>query len=214
MLDFLKNKNSPSKEQLAALALQISKAFEDTGSVRRAVACIKSYSGAMPGINVLIKINSLGCNPEGFIPAELGADEKELFFILSMNAYNYSNPVQSLNMYSEQMDAEAEILKKISTKTGSSNALTTMGMTIFLPLFSGISAGIIGTGSFFVASGGHQANGFLLIMAAYVFAILYLSASFKNCFRSSFRNLLSVIPYFLISVAVMLSTYAYLPYIL
>jgi len=103
----------------------------------------------------------------------------------------------------------------MAAKMGSAQTLTKMGMCIFFPLFSGISATIISESLDFVGKNvQYTKTCFLVVAIAYIPITLYISTAFAHPERSIAQNVISIIPYFSVAVSVVLLTQNYLVHFL
>ena len=120
-----------------------------------------------------------------------------------------------LNLLAVRLEREIRVRNRFRAKVGGLQTLTYMGMGLFFPLFSGISAMILSSTLGLLDKGTSSlSGGFLLVSLSYVPIILYLSAAFAHPERNAAQNLFAIAPYFLLASVVMLATQTYLANIL
>jgi hypothetical protein len=127
----------------------------------------------------------------------------ELFSILAFGVGSGSNVDEALGIFIRRVEAEISLRNKMKVKVGGAQALTYLGMSVFFPLFSGISSVIFNSSLGFFGGGTAVSSGFEVACAAYVPIILCISASFAHPERSFARNSLSVVPYVAVALSVM-----------
>ncbi len=136
--------------------------------------------------------------------------ENELKGILASHLNTGKSIHQSLALLSKRLDNEIRTEEKFSSKANGLKSLTYMGLSFFLPLFAGISSGILQTSLGFIgnsASGMQQ--GFLCVVSGYICITLYLSSFFSNPRGSAAEHMGYLLPSFSISAFIMLATAHY-----
>lgn len=128
----------------------------------------------------------------------------ELFSIVAFGIENGTAVDEALEMFVRRLEGEISLRNRLRTKTGGAQALTYMGMGVFFPLFSSISAVILNSSLGLFGSAGGVPSGFALLCAAYVPIVLFLSASFAHPESSPIRNALSVAPCMAVAFCIML----------
>jgi hypothetical protein len=139
----------------------------------------------------------------------------ELVRLVSFGVGKGANMERALSVFVRKLERDIFFENRIRAKTGGSQALTLIGMGVFFPLFSGISAVIVSSSLGMLDSGASQAyTGFIAVSAAYVPIILFLSSSFAHPDRGVVRNIAGIIPYFALALAIIFSTQTFISGIL
>lgn len=128
---------------------------------------------------------------------------RELFAILAFGAENGNDVEEALDLFTKRLEVETSLKNRLKVKMGGAQALTYMGMSVFFPLFSSISAVIFNSSLGFFGTGAAVSSSFELACAAYVPLILCISASFAHPERPFAENALSVAPYAAVAFFVM-----------
>ena len=139
----------------------------------------------------------------------------ELHDILASHLDTGKSIQQPLALLSKRLDAEIRAEEIFSSKANGLKSLTYMGLSFFLPLFAGISSGILGTSLGFIGDSAFgMQQGFLCVVLGYICIALYLSAVFSNPRESILEHIGSVLPSFSLSTFIMLITAHYAAVIL
>jgi hypothetical protein len=129
---------------------------------------------------------------------------RELLSIVSFGIESGTNAEEALELFVKRLEGEISLKNKLKAKMGSAQALTHLGMGVFFPLFSSISSVIFSSSLGPLAGEPGASQGFMMLSAAYVPIILFLSASFAHPENSFLRNAFSVMPYLAAAFCIML----------
>ncbi len=162
------------------------------------------------------EISHLRCT--GALPEHVFFENKrmgEFVKIVAFGIENGANVERTLLMFAVRLELEIKRKNRIREKTGGLQALTLIGMSVFFPLFSGISTIIISSSLGLFDKGADViGRNFLSVAIAYVFIILYLSSAFAHSERSPLKNVSSLAPYLALAVAIILISQNYLSAVL
>lgn len=139
---------------------------------------------------------------------------RELAVIIATGLELGSNIEKSLEMFVKRVEQEIMLENKLRSKIGSMQTLTYLGVSLFFPLFSGITAVILNTSFGILGSGVGPGNGILPISAVYIVIILYLSSAFAHPEKNLKGNVAGIVPYVAVSLAVLYATQHYISYVL
>ena len=128
----------------------------------------------------------------------------ELFSIAAFSMESGINVEDALELFVKRLEGEISLKNKLRVRMGSAQALTYLGMGVFFPLFSSISSVIFSSSLGPLAGEPGASQGFMMLSAAYVPIILFLSASFAHPENSFLRNAFSVMPYLAAAFCIML----------
>ena len=176
---------------------------------------IKSFEEAVSGNEELecmasrLKVSRTldGVSTEGLGNRNLA----ELLRLVGAGMENGSDASRPLASFASHLEREMKMRNRFRAKVGGLQALTYMGMSVFFPLFSGISAIILSDSlGLFDKSSVLLGNSFMVLAISYVPIILYLSSAFSHPERSALQNAFAALPYFALVSIVMLATHAYL----
>lgn len=134
----------------------------------------------------------------------------ELMELVALSLNTGADIRKALELFSSRLEHEIGVGNRLNAKTGGMKTLTYAGLVFFLPLFGGISSGILGTslGSLNAGSLLFQQR-FLAIMAAYTTMLLYISVAFGSPESEASENLYSMMPLAVVSLFVLLLTAHY-----
>lgn len=139
----------------------------------------------------------------------------ELTRIVALGVEKGSKEKKALLLFAARLEHEIKAENRFRAKSGGLQTLTYMGMGLFFPLFSSISAIILsGSLGLFGKSTAGLSGGFILVAACYIPIILYLTSAFSHPERSALRNMLSITPYFALGMFVIAASQVYLANIL
>lgn len=139
---------------------------------------------------------------------------REFVDIVAFGVERGADVEKAVRLFIRRLTHEIEVRNQIKAKAGGLQTLTYMGMGIFFPLFSGISAVIISDSIGLLDKGALPlCRGFLAAAVAYIPIILYLSSAFAHPEKSLTSNLSSILPYFLLASGIIYATQAYLSYV-
>jgi hypothetical protein len=180
---------------------------------------LKSFEDSCRGNKGLLRISRMmriaGSGGEDYTGMFQNRHMRELLKMIRLGAANGMNIEKGLSLFIRNLDQEMELKNRMTAKMGSAQTLTKMGMCIFFPLFSGVSATIISESLDLTGKSIQYAKAcFLLVAMAYVPIILYISAAFAHPERGIAQNIISIIPYFSVAVCVILLTQSYLVHFL
>jgi hypothetical protein len=131
---------------------------------------------------------------------------KELVMLVSFGVERGANMEKALSIFVRNLERGIFFQNRIRAKTGGSQALTLMGMGVFFPLFTGISAVIISSSlGMLDINASYTYTRFVAVSAAYVPMILYISSAFAHPDRGMLRNLTGIAPYFALAMAIIYS---------
>ncbi len=138
----------------------------------------------------------------------------ELMALVTQGVERGTNVSVALGLLETRLENRMQEGNRFKAKAGAPLALVYMGMGVFFPLFSGISAVIL-TGSLGASSSvGSLAQGFMLVTSLYVAVTLCLSAAFAHPERRVVQNIVSILPYLGLGITITLTSHAYLTGIL
>lgn len=176
---------------------------------------IKSFEGAAAGNEELERLASK--LKASRVLSEVCAQELgnrnlvELLHLVGAGVESGSDASRPLALFAAHLEREIKMRNRFRAKVGGLQALTYMGMGVFFPLFSGISAIILSSSlGLFDRSSALLGNGFIAVALSYIPIILYLSSAFSHPDRNALQNALAVLPYFTLASIVMLATQVYL----
>ncbi len=136
---------------------------------------------------------------------------RELVRLVSFGVDNGVDVEKSVSIFIRNLERKIVFENRIRAKTGGSQALTLMGMGVFFPLFSGISAVIISSSLGMLDMGASYTYAcFIAVSAAYVPIILYLSSAFSHPERGPLKNAVGIAPYVALAVVIMYSTQTFI----
>jgi hypothetical protein len=139
---------------------------------------------------------------------------KEFLRIIFSGMGTGADVSKPLTLFVHNLEADIEMENRIRAKTGSSQALTRMGMCLFFPLFTGISTVIVSSSLGMLGEGASFMYGeFAAVCAAYVPIILYLSSAFARPDRNAAQNFSSIIPYVCVAAGIGYATQALIGHI-
>jgi hypothetical protein len=139
---------------------------------------------------------------------------KEFLRIILFGVCTGAEVSKPLSLFVHNLEADIEMENRIRAKTGSSQALTRMGMCLFFPLFTGISTVIVSSSlGMLDESASFLYAEFAAVCAAYVPIILYLSSAFARPDRNAAQNVSSIIPYVCIAAGIGYATQALIGHI-
>lgn len=136
----------------------------------------------------------------------------ELAFIVASCMETGSSAEAPLKLFIKRLEQEISLENKLKSKTGSMQTLTYLGVSVFFPMFSGIVAAILNSGVGLAGPGFPTAR-FQALCFTYVLVTLFLSQAFAHPERQAAGNLLSIIPFAFVALAVMYLTRNYLFYV-
>lgn len=140
---------------------------------------------------------------------------EELVRIVAFGVGSGSSSRKQIALFAAKLEHELRMRNRLRAKTNGMQALTYMGMGVFFPLFSGISAVILSNSlGLFEKSAMAASSGFLLTALSYVPMILYLTSAFAHPERNAGQNVLAIIPYFSLASLVVYATQTYIANIL
>lgn len=142
------------------------------------------------------------------------ADIGELMAIVESGVVHGSSIRRSLELFMERVEERVRRANRFRSKAGAPVALIYMGMGVFFPLFSGISAVILSGSLGYSAGVTSLTRGFLGVAMLYMATILYLSSAFAHPERKVARNIAAVLPYLGLGSAIMLTSHTFLSGIL
>ncbi len=128
----------------------------------------------------------------------------ELLGLLALRLEKGADIRKALSLLSARLERRIRKANKLRAKVGGMKTLTMAGLVIFVPLFGGVSAGILGSSLGISGSEASARLGFTLIVAASVSMMLYISASFEKPALGILENLYSVMPFIAVSLFVLL----------
>lgn len=204
-----KRKAHASDEQVAEAAKSIESHYRKRGSLLLALHC----SGSGP---VNTKINENGRRLM-LGERELAADSgnrnlDELFRIVSFGVQKGKSITRNLEAFRRRIDTEIASRNRLKSKVGGMQTLSYMGMVLFLPLFGGISTGIIGTSLGIVGVNAFAIqHGFTVLIEAYVFIMLLITTAFRKPGAGLLQNLAITLPMLLVASDIMLIASSYIP---
>ncbi len=140
---------------------------------------------------------------------------RELVRLVSFGVWKGADVEKALAVFARNLERGIFFENRTRAKTGGSQALTLIGMGVFFPLFSGISAVIVSSSLGMLNPGASQTySSFIAVSAAYVPIILCLSSAFAHPERGWARNITGIIPYFILALAIIFSTQTFISGIL
>ncbi len=196
------------EERVAEIARSVEFEYKKRGSLFNALASgVSDTAGRF--VNEQSRRLKLGARSL----AKCGDQElDELFSIASFGAENGKAVGKDIAAFRERLDREIAERNRLRSKVGGMQTLSNMGMVLFLPLFGGVSAGILQTSLGVIGmSAATLSRGFTLLIEAYIFLMLYISTAFRQPGAGALENLSVVMPLLLAASNVMLFASTYIP---
>ncbi len=136
---------------------------------------------------------------------------QDLMRIVLLGVSTGANVERALSLFIKRLEYQINANNRMKAKVGAAQTLTKLGMSLFFPLFSGISAVIISSSlGLFGKSSISTYRSFLIIALAYIPIILYLSSAFSHPERDFAANLHALLPPFLFAICIIVFTQVYL----
>ncbi len=141
----------------------------------------------------------LGRDPEFF-----GQRSGELLGLIALRLERGADIRKALDLLSARIARRIRRANRLRARVGGMKALTLAGLVIFVPLFGGISAGILGSSLGAYGSQASAQTGFTLIVAASVSMLLCINTSFENPAAGLLESIYSAMPFIAVSLFVLL----------
>ncbi|MGA3020845.1 MAG: hypothetical protein ABSD68_02765 [Candidatus Micrarchaeales archaeon] len=207
------NRRRTKDEEVVALAKSILSRYSESHIL------LRSFEDSCRGDENMLRISRImriaGSSGEDYISSFQNRHMRELLKMIRLGTANGMNIEKGLSLFIRNLDREILLKNRMAAKMGGAQTLTKMGMCLFFPLFSGISATIISESLDFVSKNVQYTRAcFLIVAVAYIPIILYISAAFAHPERSVAQNAFSILPYFSVAVCVILLTQNYLVHFL
>ncbi len=192
------------EEDTISLAKDVVKTYKTRGSLLKAAEQVGE-----PGRRLRLGGDSV---MEDIAAASSNNSKAELFGILSFGAGYGKSVARSIELFVSRLESEIAQKNRIKERIGGMQTLTYLGMMVFLPLFGGVSAGIIQTSLGIVGiNPALLEHSFLMLIEAYILLMLLLTRAFSSPRSSALSVLAASLPLFLIACNVMFAAYTYVP---
>jgi hypothetical protein len=149
-------------------------------------------------------LSASGAPTASLLPGLENRNLRELLRMIFSGIDSGADISKPLSLFVRDLERRISETNRIKSKTGGSQALTLMGMSLFFPLFAGISE-VIMSGSLGMLGDSAPASasaGFVTASAAYIPIMLYLSSAFAHPERGAVKNMISIAPYVCVAAIV------------
>ncbi len=177
--------------------------YRRSGSLTKALAKARKSRRLPPLATHLIRKLEIAQTAENLNVNRAGALMKELLLIVAHGMETGANVCESIDLFIARASREVELSNKLRVRMGGAQALTRLGMGVFFPLFSSITAIILQSSSSLSGSAPASQLGLAALSCSYVLITLYLSAAFAHPENAVSRNVISMLPYFASALAIL-----------
>ncbi len=195
---------SHALERFLTFAVALSERYSATGSMAHSLESTNSRIGSK-AFTELHKRHMLGDT----LPPQASdsGPGTRLADIISFSMRTGKDAKQSLSEFRDRTTSEIETANMMRSKAGSMKSVTYAGLTIFLPLFGGVSSSII---SSLYSVSGAATQQFLCSVLAYVALALFITAYTFGSERSIAGSAMAAMPLLSISSFVLFFTSGYI----